>query len=148
MVHSVIAYTEKKSKVGRKDIYIIYPKENKKEIRVLSSEEHRRFAAFLTDEPDVFKLGILIALVTGIRIGEICTMRWREVSFTDKTNRITLTMKRIKNTEQNVETKTKVIITDPKSDTSKRMIPITDFGFSLYRMLYRLRCSANFFVLT
>lgn len=148
VLRSVIAYTEKSTKVGLKDIEITYPKENKKEMRVLSSEEQRRFAAFLTEEPDVFKLGMLISLVTGLRIGEICALRWREVSFTEKTIHIVSTMQRIKNTEQNAETKTKVIIKDPKSDASERVIPITDFGISLFRMLYRSGCPANAFVLT
>lgn len=92
VLRSVIAYTEKTTKVGLKNIEIIYPKENKKEMRVLSSEEQRRFAAFLMDEPDVFKIGILISLVTGLRIGEICALRWRDVSFRDKTIRIASTM--------------------------------------------------------
>ena len=76
-------------------------------MRVLSSEEQRSFAAFLMDEPDVFKIGILISLVTGLRIGEICALRWRDVSFRDKTIRITSTMQRIKNTDHNAETKNK-----------------------------------------
>ena len=143
-----IAYTEKTTKVGLKNIEITYPKESKKEIRVLSSEEQRRFVAFLVDEPDVFKIGILISLVTGLRIGEICALRWREVSFIDKTIRITSTMQRIKNTDQNAETKTKIVIKDPKSDASERVIPITEFGLSLLRMLYRKGCTANSFVLT
>lgn len=106
-LRSVIAYTEKTTKVGLKNIEITYPKENKKEMRVLSSEEQRSFAAFLMDEPDVFKIGILISLVTGLRIGEICALRWRDVSFRDKTIRITSTMQRIKNTDHNAETKNK-----------------------------------------
>lgn len=98
-LRSVIAYTEKTTKIGLKNIEITYPKENKKEMRVLSSEEQRSFAAFLMDEPDVFKIGILISLVTGLRIGDICALRWRDVSFRDKTIRITSTMQRIKNTD-------------------------------------------------
>lgn len=148
MLRSVIAYTEKITKVGLKDIEITYPKESKKEMRVLSSEEQRSFAAFLMDEPDVFKIGILISLVTGLRIGEICALRWRDVSFRDKTIRITSTMQRIKNTDHNAETKTKIVIKDPKSDASERVIPITEFGLSLFRMLYRQGCTANSFVLT
>ena len=148
VLRSVIAYTEKTTKVGLKHIEITYPKENKKEMRVLSSEEQRRFAAFLMVEPDVFKIGILISLVTGLRIGEICALRWRDVSFRDKTIRITSTMQRIKNTDQNAETKTKIVIKDPKSDASERVIPITEFGLSLFRMLYHPGCTANSFVLT
>lgn len=75
-------------------------------------------------------------------------MRWRDISFTDKTIRITSTMQRIRNTEQNAERKTKVIITKPKSDASARIIPITDFALSLFRMLYQSSCSADSFLLT
>ena len=148
VLRSVIAYTEKNTMVGLKNIEITYPKDRKKEMRVLSPQEQHNFVAFLMDEPDVFKLGILIALITGIRIGEICALCWREVSFTDKTIQIVSTMQRIKNTEQNAETKTKVIVKAPKSDASVRVIPITDFGLSLFKLLYRSECSKNSFVLT
>lgn len=146
--HSIFAYAEKSTKIRLKDIEINYPKERKREMRVLSPEEQRRFVTVLMEEPDVFKIGTLIALVTGIRIGELCAIHWRDVSFVDKTIRIASTMQRIKNTEQNAEKKTKVIITDPKSDTSARIIPITDFAFSLFGMLYNPGCPIDSFVLT
>ena len=66
VLRSIIKYTEKNTKVGLSDIEINYPKENKKEMRVLSPEEQREFVTFLLDEPDVFKIGALISLVTGI----------------------------------------------------------------------------------
>lgn len=44
--------------------------------------------------------------------------------------------------------KAKVIITAPKSDTSARIIPITDFALSLFRMLYHSGYPVDAFVLT
>lgn len=148
VLRSVISYTDKNSCVELKDIEITYPKESKKEMRVLSPEEQRHFVSFLMSDLDIFKIGTLIALVTGVRLGELCALRWRDVSFKDKTIRIASTMQRIKNTGQNAETKTKVVITDPKSDTSSRIIPITGFALSLFRMLYHPGCTADSFVLT
>lgn len=148
VLRSIIAYTDKKSSVELKDIEIVYPKENKKEMRVFSPEEQRSFVSFLMFDSDAFKIGTLIALITGLRIGEICALRWKDVSFKDKTIRIASTMQRIKNTAKDSQQKTKVIITNPKSDTSARIIPITDFALSLFRTLYHSDYTAESFVLT
>lgn len=148
VLRSIIAYTDKNTNVELKNIEIAYPRENKKEMRVFSPKEQQGFVAFLLDKPDAFKIGTLISLVTGIRLGELCAMRWKDVSFAEKTIRIASTMQRIRNIEQNAERKTKVIITDPKSDTSARIIPITDFVLSLFRMIYHQSCSVDSFVLT
>jgi len=42
-----------------------------KEMRVLSEDEERKLVAYLTFDTDLTKLGILLALYTGLRIGEL-----------------------------------------------------------------------------
>lgn len=74
-------------------------------MRVLYAEEQRKSVASLMDEPDAFKIGTLIALVTGIRFGELCALRWRDVSFKDKTIQIAYTMQSIKSTKEGAEKK-------------------------------------------
>ena len=85
VLRSIVAYTEINTKVELKEIEITCPKEGKREMRVLSPEEQHVFFAVLMEEPDVFKIGTLISLVTGIRIGELCAMHWRDVLLVDKT---------------------------------------------------------------
>lgn len=70
-------------------------------------------------------LGILLCLYTGMRIGEICALKWEDISLSDKTVLIHRTMQRLQ-IENDSQRKTAVIITDPKSMCSCRIIPLTD----------------------
>ena len=55
---------------------IPYPRCARREMRVLSREEQERFAAYLMKDMDECKFGVLLTLSTGIRIGELCALRW------------------------------------------------------------------------
>ncbi len=96
---------------------IRYLKEEKKEMRVLSIDEQLQLSTYLNSNIDIFKFGILLALYTGIRVGELCALQWDDI--TDEYIQINKTMTRVK-TENG---KTEIKIGSPKSDSSKRLIP-------------------------
>ena len=103
-----------------------YPKIEKKEMRVLSLDEQRRLTVYLLSGMDSCRFGILLALYTGMRLGELCALRWGNVSVRERTIKICETIQRLKNTDQEPEPKTKLWVGIPKSDTSYRMIPMSD----------------------
>lgn len=107
-------------------VEIRYPKEQRKEARVLSVEEQHRFIACLREEMDMCKFGILLALLTGLRIGEVCALRWENISLRDRTIRVEATMQRLRDIDGEGGSKTKIVIGGPKSDSSIRKIPIPD----------------------
>lgn len=65
-------------------------------------------------------MGILLALYTGMRVGELCALQWDDVA--DNTIIINKTIQRLK---QNG--KTVLEITEPKTRSSNRKIPVPDF---------------------
>lgn len=136
ILHSIIKYTEKQYQDHIPKIEIIYPKVPKNEIRILNKEEQTRFVNYLLDGIDGCKFGVLLALLTGMRIGEVCALRWGNVSLTEKTIRVNATMQRLKNMDVGCTSKTKIVISDPKSDFSTRIIPLTDYAFKLCKTLY------------
>lgn len=69
-------------------------------------------------------LSILLGLFLGIRIGEICGLKWNDIDFTNNTISINRTAQRIKNLEKNKINKTKLIVTKPKTESSIRVIPL------------------------
>lgn len=148
VLRSIIKYAGAQIESDNSEFELIYPKENKKEIRVLSAEEQRNLADYLLADPDAYKYGTLIALITGLRIGELCALRWKDVSFYDKTIRICSTMQRIKNIDSDASSKTKIIISNPKSESSVRVIPISDLAVSLFGKLYGEGRLSDAFVLT
>ncbi len=101
-----------------------------KETRVLSLEEQQRFIEYLSTQTDSCKFGILFALMTGLRIGEVCALRIWDVSLADRTVTVHETMQRIKNLDGK-GSKTKIIFTEPKSITSTRIVPLTNLAYAL-----------------
>lgn len=67
--------------------------------------------------------GLSLALYAGLRIGEICALKWENIDLKNGLIFVNHTVSRIKNTDT-TETKTKLIIDKPKTENSKRIIPI------------------------
>ena len=90
----------------------------------MTATEQKQLQQYLYNNLSDRNLGILVCLFTGIRIGEICALKWDDISFTEKHIKIQRTMQRIQCDED--ERKTKIIITTPKSKCSLRTIPLPD----------------------
>jgi len=115
-----------------------------KTIDILSSSEHQQLMQGIMMNLNLETLGFFVALSTGIRIGELCALKWGDIYFDDEFIRVDKTLQRIKNTSD-VGAKTKIIITEPKSVHSVRDIPIPP---ELYDLLLQQREKNNAFVLT
>jgi integrase len=98
-----------------------------KAIRVLSRQEQTLLEKVLLEDIDVYKLGILVCLYSGLRIGEICALHWQDISIKDGIISVRQTTQRVKNLDENGGNKTKIITDFPKSQCSLRDIPIPDF---------------------
>ena len=146
VLHAVIRYTFKQFPESRPMIEIVYPKVPRKEMRVLSREEQTRLVEYLLRDMDECKFGVLLALLTGMRIGEVCALRWENVSLTEQTVTVKYTMQRLRNLDEDRISRTKIVISEPKSDTSARIIPLTDYTVKLCQTQWGLRPEA--FVLT
>ena len=130
VLRSILKYTAKQFPGVFSMLQFSYPKENKGVTRVLSPEEQEHFISYLLDEMDSCKFGILLTLLTGIRIGELCALKWEDISLGDKLITIHSTMQRLKNTKDDTG-KTRVTVGDPKSDCSARVIPLTEYAVEL-----------------
>lgn len=97
------------------------------EMRVLDCAEMQILIGALLQDTDLYKLGVFLCLFTGIRIGELCALQWKNISIENKTIKIEQTMQRLQSNDSNDIQKTRVIITEPKSFASVRVIPIPDF---------------------
>lgn len=102
-------------------------KKKDKKMRVLSQSEQEKLVKVLMHETDLYKLGVLISLYTGIRIGELCALQWEDLCISSSTLKIRKTMQRIQDTSIDAGAKTKIIITEPKSQCSVRDIPLPQF---------------------
>ena len=79
---------------GIKKPKISHIKEPVKEMRVLSVAEQAKLERYLYHDMSLYKFGVLLALYTGIRLGELCALRWKVIH--DGSVIISKTMHRIK----------------------------------------------------
>lgn len=93
-----------------------------KSIEVYTEVEQRKIISYIVQNLKPKRLGILIGLCTGMRIGEICGLRWEDVDIDNKCIHITHTIERIFDIGTQ---KTKVIESTPKTIESRRDIPIS-----------------------
>lgn len=121
-----------------------------KEIHVLTIPNRKKLEQFLLRENNRISDGILLSLYTGLRIGEICALRWEQILLDEGLLQIRYTLQRIPNLDYDKEDlsskKTKIIVTSPKSSCSNRDIPLP--VFMLERMKKRLPSSGRAFFLT
>lgn len=122
---------------GTKHFSLPYVKETKKEMRVLSKSEQQILEQYLKTNIDIFKLGTLFSLYTGIRIGELCALKWEDIS--NGTVTINKTMYRLRDNKGNSQ----IVINPPKTNSSNRTIPIPDFLMILIEK-YRLNDESYF----
>src|SRR5699024_6723162 len=93
------------------------------------------WAAKAMPEPAAF--GIIFTLFTGVRIGELCGLRWENVSMEHKAFRIWETRNRLPNHDARITSATSVITArTAKTDSSLRTVYIMD---ELYQDLARYR---------
>ena len=137
VLRSILAYAAEQGWLAPEVPHIRYPKAPRKQIRVLSRAEQDRLAAYLYADMDCCRFGILLALLTGIRLGELCALRWGNISWTERTITIDATMQRLRQLDGQGARKTHVIISSPKSDASIRVIPMSDHVAALCRQMGR-----------
>lgn len=136
IIHLVIKYCNELGIESNCKFENIVIKTRKKSIENISKDEHIRLVHYLLNDIDNSKLGVLICLFTGLRIGEICAMKFEDISLCDKLINVNKTMQRVQTLSEMSNKKTEVIITSPKSDSSCRIIPLPDFIVDIIEQFY------------
>ena len=88
---------------------------------------------YLTNNMNLRNLSILLGLFSGIRVGEICGLRWSDLDFVNNTLSVNRTAQRIKNLNDESFSKTKLVVDKPKTESSIRVIPLPEILVSILR---------------
>lgn len=122
-----------------------YPKSNiEKNIYILTKKEQNKITDYVINNLSSKNLGLLISLYSGIRIGELCALKWEDIDFKKSLICINKTMQRIYIKDKNNNT-SKIIITSPKTKNANREIPINK---NFLELLKKVKSSKNNYVLT
>ena len=115
------------------------------DMRVLSPEEQQKLLLVLLSAIDLPKLGVILSLYTGMRIGEVCALRWENFDLSDGLLSIRETLQRIQDVDVGSSRKTKIVITEPKSKNSIRVIPLPA---SLIQIAKQFQAAPKAYILT
>lgn len=120
-------------------------KQPKGRIVYLTKKEQSILEKYINDNLNLRNLAILMDLYTGLRIGELCALQWKDIDFINNTISVTKTVQRVKNNDINSNNKTKLIIANPKTEHSIRTIPIPKF---LIVILKQYRSDEDIYIFT
>lgn len=120
--------------------------QEKPEVEVLTVANQKRLLAFVRENFNFRNLGILLCLSTGMRIGEVCALKWEDIDLAKRVVTISKTIERIYIIDGD-RRHTDLIISTPKTQNSHREIPLSS---ELYKILSPLMKVVNrsFYILT
>lgn len=122
VIKACLKYASISYSIPTNQLELYIPSAPPKEIHTLSFNEQKTLEDYLLKNLDLRKLGIIICLYTGLRIGEICALKWQNVDLVAGTIFITSTIQRVQTFGGSQ--KTKILESTPKSQCSKRTIPL------------------------
>ena len=126
---------------------IKYPANNQpKELEVLSVANHKKILDYVQHNFTFMNLGIYISLSTGLRIGEICALKWSDINVADGTITVQRTIERIYVVEGGKK-HTQLVINTPKTVNSCREIPMSKELLAMVKPMKKV-VNGDFYVLT
>ncbi len=145
VVKSSLKYAIKEEMINNINLDFTYPKiANKDKIYIMPKKDQERLITYIKQDENTRSLGILLALYSGIRIGELCALQWKDIDFKNNILHINKTLQRIY-IKDNKESVSKIIITNPKTHNAERDIPLNK-GFA--HILKKHQTESNNYILS
>lgn len=104
--------------------------------------EYKKIVDYAIDNPSPRNLGILLTICTGMRIGEVCALQWKDIDLANKMIHISKTMERIYDPDKKT---TWIEIGTPKTISSDRYIPIMKNILPIVKRFAGV-CNENYYV--
>ena len=120
LLKSILKYGELKYGYNYKLVLISAPQTVKQKVEIMEERSRKRLERYCIASGDDTAIGILISLYTGMRIGEICALKWGDIDFVNRSINVTHTVQRVYIGEK----QSKIVYTTPKTPSSIRQIPI------------------------
>jgi integrase len=115
-------------------------------IEILSRANQKKVMNYIQDHFTFRGLGVFICLSTGMRIGEICALKWEDIDLENGIINIRKTIQRIYSIEDNIR-KTEIILDTPKTKNSIREVPMSRDLLKMIRPIKKI-VNNSYYVLT
>lgn len=124
LLHQIFKYSEMLGLSNNPFKDFKMPKATKPEIIILSRADQKILEQETKDSSDKL-FGIYLCLYTGLRLGEICALKWEDIDFSSGILSVKRSMQRISLSADGSTVKTKIRIDTPKTESSYRDIPLS-----------------------
>lgn len=120
MLRRICKYASQFHLIRPLEISVNLPQKKPKLLRPFTMEEQKKLLSFVMASPTPRKVGLLLGFQAGLRIGEICGLKWGDFDLSAGTVTINRTVSRISCGNGH----TKVVVQSPKTEKSSREIPL------------------------
>ena len=118
------------------------PPKMQKEIVVFTKEEIKTIKKRALTYNNRCDFGIILCLYMGLRIGELCALKWDDINFKKNYIMINKTIQRVYMRDKR---STKIVITNPKTKNANRIIPV---NYEFMRVLKERKKEGSYYVLS
>ena len=122
LLKSVFKYARREHNIAYVFDDIIMPKCVPPQVRLLDADQQKSLKAYISKDLDLTKLGIMLSLTLGLRLGEVCGLQWKDIDLQKRVLSVNKTVQRVAVAGESA--KTKLVIMPPKSESSVREIPL------------------------
>ena len=128
-------------------IDVLFPtSSSKKELEIMSKDNQKKLFEYLKNNFSFKNLGIVICLCTGLRIGELCALKWNNFDMDENVVKVRHTVQRIYIVDEEVKY-TKIVVNEPKTKESNRDIPLSSELLKIIKPILKV-VNSDFYVLS
>lgn len=143
----IVKFGIKNKYLEYQQIDVVFPTNHEEhKMEVLSRQDEKEIMDYLEQNFTFKNLGIIICLSTGIRIGEICALKWEDIDIENGFIKVSKTLQRIYLVDKEIKT-TKLIIDKPKTRNSFREIPLSSDLVKIVKPIMKV-VNKNYYILT
>ncbi len=143
----VLRFGEKQGWLSHTEWRVKYPTSQPAiALPILTKANQKKLMTYLKDNFSFLNLGILVCLSTGLRIGEICALRWSDIDMVTGTLYVNRTIGRIYIVDTE-KPHTELVVNTPKTKNSLREIPLSKELVRVLRPLMKI-VNVNYYILT
>lgn len=126
LVKSISQFIKTKYGISPCNLDLIRVSNKPNPVATLSKQQKENLSNYCFTNYNPISLAVLVALYGGLRIGEICSLKWKDFDFDDEYINVTKCVQRIK-AKDPCESKTFLQVSKPKTETSVRLVPVPSF---------------------
>lgn len=143
----VVRFGEKQGWLNHVEWKVKFPaNQPKATLPILAKAHQKKLMDYLKDNFTFPNLGILVCLSTGLRIGEVCALKWSDINMDTGLLHVNRTIERIYIVDSD-KPHTEIVINTPKTKNSLREIPLSKELVRIFKSLMKV-VNKDYYVLT